>query len=130
MHQISILVFIHLAVIFPCLIIGTYLMVAQKGTKSHQLLGKFYLVMMGFTGLLTLFMPAQVGPTLWNHFGLLHLLSILTIWSVPRAWIAIKNGQVEVHKTAMTRLYVGGLLLAGSFAVFAEGRYLNKLIFH
>jgi uncharacterized membrane protein len=29
----------------------------------------------------------------------------------------------------MILLYVGGLLVAGGFAIFAEGRYLNTLFF-
>jgi uncharacterized membrane protein len=130
MQRPSLLVFTHLVIVLPCLIIGTYLLITKKGTPTHRRLGKIYLVLMGITGLLTLFIPAQVGPKLGGHFGYLHLLSVLTIWSVPTAWMAAKKGNIPVHRAAMIRLYVGGLLIAGGFAVLAEGRYLNGLLFN
>ncbi len=88
------------------------------------------MVLMFFTGGLTLFIPAEVGARTLNHFGFLHLLSLLTLWSVPRAWFAIKRGDVKTHKRAMILLYVGGILLAGGFAILAKGRYLNTLLFN
>lgn len=85
---------------------------------------------MGFTGILTLFIPAQVGQRMFNHFGLLHCLNILTIYSVPKAYFAIKRGDVKTHKTAMILLYIGGIIVTGSLAILAPGRFLNTLIFH
>jgi uncharacterized membrane protein len=110
--------------------LGTYLIFAKKGSAFHSRAGKVYMILMFFTGGLTLFIPAQVGARVLNHFGLLHLLSLLTLWAVPRAWFAIKRGDVKTHKWAMIRLYVGGLLLAGGFAILAKGRYLNTLLFN
>lgn len=115
--------------VLPCLVLGGYLFLFRKGTPSHRLLGKFYMVLMGCSALLTLFISAETGPTLGGHFGFLHLLSLLTIWSVPRAWVAARQGNMRVHKTAMVMLYLGGLIIAGSFAVFSEGRYLHTLLF-
>jgi uncharacterized membrane protein len=113
----------------PCFILGTYLIFSKKGTNIHSLLGKIYMALMGLTGVLTLFIPAYVGPRLLNHFGLLHLLSILTLWSVPRAYFAIKRGDVRTHKWSMIRLYFGGIIIAGAFAIFVEGRYLHSVLF-
>jgi uncharacterized membrane protein len=129
MNTPSPIVFLHLFVVLPCFFLGTYLIFAKKGSTFHLLGGKVYMILMFFTGGLTLFIPSQVGERLLNHFGLLHLLSLLTLWSVPRAWFAIKRGDVSRHKRAMILLYVGGLLVAGGFAIFAEGRYLNTLFF-
>jgi uncharacterized membrane protein len=106
------------------------LIFAKKGTQFHKTIGKVYMILMGLTGILTLFIPAQVGQRIFNHFGLLHLLSILTIYTVPKAWFAIKRGDVKTHKNSMIRLYVGGIIIAGSFAIFAPGRYLHTLFFN
>lgn len=130
MNSPSVLVSLHLLVVLPCLLLGTYLIFAKKGSAFHSRAGKVYMVMMFFTGGLTLIIPAQVGPLVLNHFGFLHLLSLLTLWSVPRAWFAIKRGDVGTHKRSMILLYMGGLLVAGGFAIFAEGRYLNTLLFN
>ena len=124
------IVLIHLCIILPCVVFGTYLIFAKKGTQFHKTIGKVYMTLMGITGILTLFIPAQVGQRIFNHFGLLHLLSLLTIYSVPKAWFAIKRGDVKTHKSAMIKLYIGGIIVAGSFAILAPGRYLHTLFFN
>lgn len=122
-------VFIHLVTIVPAAILGAYLMVARKGNPSHRILGTAYMILMGFTAVWTLFLPAEFGPRLWNHFGMLHLLSLLTAWTVPTAWRAARRGDVRGHRSAMIQLYLGGILIAGSFAILGQGRYLNVLLF-
>jgi uncharacterized membrane protein len=122
-------VFIHLVTVVPAAMIGAYLIVARKGSPSHRRLGKTYMLLMGFTAIWTLFLPAEFGPRLWNHFGMLHLLSLLTAWTVPTAWRAARRGDVRGHRNAMIQLYLGGILIAGTFAILGNGRYLNVLIF-
>ena len=73
-------------------------------------------------------MNARVGPTLFNHFGWIHTFSVLTIVTVPRAYFAIKRGDVESHKRHMIGLYFGALIIAGGFTFF-PGRYLYQLFF-
>lgn len=124
------IVLIHLCIILFCVLFGTYLIFAKKGTPFHKTIGKVYMILMGITGILTLFIPAQIGQRIFNHFGPLHLLSILTIYTVPTAWFAIKRGDVKSHKIAMIMLYVGGIIIAGGFAIFAPGRYLHSLFFN
>ena len=80
------------------------------------------------TALITLFMPALVGPQFLGHFGWIHLFSFLTIYTVPTAYTAIRKGNVRAHKRKMVLLYIGAILIAGGFT-FAPGRYLNELFF-
>ena len=75
------------------------------------------------TAILTLFIPLQIGPMV------LHLLSFLTIYTVPVAIYSAKNGNIKRHRRAMWILYVGGILIAGAFAVLGEGRYLHGIFF-
>tara|TARA_B110000503_G_scaffold139832_1_gene229179 strand:+ start:1294 stop:1608 length:315 start_codon:yes stop_codon:yes gene_type:complete len=103
-------------------------MLTKKGTRPHKFLGRIYMVLMLFTASVTLFMSAQVGPTLFDHFGFIHLLSLLVLYSVPSAYFAIKAGDVKTHKTAMVGLYIGGMLVAGGFTL-VPGRFLGDLIF-
>ncbi len=124
-----ILVSIHLLTILPAALLGTGLLFWRKGTALHRGVGKVYMGLMFFTGLWTLLLPAYVGPRFWNHFGLLHLLSLLTLWSVPTALRAARRGDIKGHRSAMLQLYIGGILIAGSFALFAPGRYLHSLLF-
>jgi uncharacterized membrane protein len=122
------LLIIHLATVLPCFLIGTILLIIKKGTKIHIYSGRVYMILMLITATVTLFMPAQVGPRFLDHFGLLHSFSLLTIYSVPTAYLAIKAGNVKVHKRKMILLYFGAIILAGGFT-FYPGRYLYTLFF-
>ncbi|MFQ3330986.1 DUF2306 domain-containing protein [Candidatus Njordibacter sp. Uisw_039] len=120
--------FVHLSTIGPAFIIATYMMLIKKGTAQHKFLGRIYMVLMLFTAMVTLFMSAQVGPTLFDHFGFIHLLSVLVLYSVPSAYFAIKAGDVKKHKLNMIGLYIGGMVVAGGFTL-VPGRFLGDLIF-
>ena len=122
------LVYLHLATVLPAFAIGAFQLLRRKGTPSHKLLGKVYMLLMPATGLITLAMPAEVGPRFLGHFGFIHLFSFLTLYSVPSAYFAIRRGNTKVHRANMIGLYVGGILIAGSFA-FAPGRMLHEWLF-
>lgn len=119
---------LHLATVIPSFIIGTVLLIIKKGTKIHKIFGRVYMILMLITAMITLFMPAQVGPTLMNHFGWIHSFSFLTIYTVPTAYLAIKKGNVKSHKRKMILLYFGAIIIAGGFT-FMPGRYLHSVFF-
>ena len=122
------LVYFHLATIIPAFFIGTYLLVSRKGTPGHRSLGKLYMMLMLVTSFITLVMPAEVGPRFLQHFGFIHLLSLLVLLSVPTAFIAVKNGNIGLHRKSMVSLYIGGLLVAGGFTLM-PGRLMHQWIF-
>lgn len=122
------LTYLHLGTLAPAFILGTYLLINRKGTPAHQLLGKLYMVLMLFTATVTLFMEAQVGPLFLNHFGYLHLLSLLVLRTVPLAYKAARRGNIKAHKRHMIGLYIGALLLAGGFTLM-PGRLMNMWLF-
>lgn len=122
------LMYVHLITVVPCIFLGAYGLLARKGTPIHRLLGKIYMVLMLVTAILTLFMPALVGPQFLGHFGWIHLFSFLTIWTVPTAYTAIRKGNVRAHKRKMFLLYVGAIMIAGGFTL-APGRYLHEVFF-
>jgi uncharacterized membrane protein len=126
--QYHYLAYAHLATIVPAFVIGTCLLVMTKGTSKHKLLGKVYMGLMIVTAAITLLMPAQVGPRVFWHFGYIHLFSLLVFYSVPAAFINARRGNVKAHRSAMIGLYVGGILIAGSFA-FMPGRLLHGWLF-
>ena len=122
------LMHLHLVTVVPCFFIGGILLIIKKGTTIHKTVGRVYMILMLFTAGVTLFMPAEVGPTILNHFGWIHSFSFLTIYTVPTAYLAIKRGQVKVHKRKMILLYFGAILIAGGFT-FVPGRYLHAIFF-
>lgn len=122
------LAYMHLATVVPAFLIGTFLLLNRKGTSKHRTLGKVYMLLMLLTAFITLFMTAQVGPTLLNHFGFIHLFSGLVLYSVPAAFFAARKKDYRTHQYNMIGVYVGGILIAGGFA-FAPGRLLHTWLF-
>lgn len=122
------LMYLHLATILPAFVLGTLSFILKKGTVTHKIIGRIYMILMFLTAIITLFMPSFIGPQLFNHFGWIHLFSFLTIYTVPTAYIAIKKGDVRRHKLKMIGLYVGAMLIAGAFT-FVPGRYMHTLFF-
>jgi uncharacterized membrane protein len=122
------LAYFHLGTIIPAFLIGTYLLFNRKGTSWHKLLGKIYMGLMLVTAMITLFMSAKVGPTLLGHFGFIHIFSLSVFYTVPAAFVAVRNGNIKSHRGNMLGLYIGGLLIAGSFA-FMPGRLLYGWLF-
>lgn len=120
-HQLA---YFHLATILPAFLIGTFLLLRRKGTPHHKMLGRTYLLLMIVTGLTTLFMPAHVGPRFLAHFGFIHALSLLVLFSAPTAYYAARHGDIKTHRRYMISLYVGGIIIAGALA-FAPGRMLH-----
>lgn len=120
--------YLHLVTVVPCFIIGTILLLIKKGTPTHKNFGRIYMILMLITAGITLFMPAEVGPRILNHFGWIHSFSFLAIYTVPTAYLAIKKGNVKSHKRKMILLYFGAIIIAGGFT-FTPGRYLYHLFF-
>lgn len=122
------LAYLHLATVVPAFAIGAVKLFMRKGTPSHKRLGKVYMILMLATGLITLAMPAEVGPRFLNHFGFIHTFSFLALINVPIAYLAARRGNIRAHRAAMIGLYVGGILIAGAFA-FSPGRMLHEWLF-
>lgn len=122
------LAYLHLATVVPAFGIGLLQLLRRKGTTAHKVLGRVYMLLMLATGFITLLMPAQVGPRVLNHFGLIHIFSFLALINVPSAYIAVRRGNIQLHRFNMISLYVGGILIAGAFA-FSPGRMLHEWLF-
>jgi uncharacterized membrane protein len=122
------LAYIHLATVFLASILGALLLFKKKGTASHRRVGKYYMMLMLTTAVVALFMPAQVGPAFLGHFGFIHLFCVLVLYSVPAAYFAVRNGNIAKHKFNMIGVYVGGILIAGTFTLM-PGRLLHKWLF-
>lgn len=122
------LAYLHLSTVVPAFFLGAYLLLARKGTSAHKLVGKIYMAFMVTTAVISLFMSAQIGPALWDHFGFIHLFSLLVLYSVPAAYIAARQHNIKAHSINMIGVYVGGILIAGAFT-FAPGRLLHNWLF-
>ncbi|GGY04910.1 DUF2306 domain-containing protein [Paludibacterium paludis] len=122
------LAYVHLATILPAMALGTGLLFLKKGTGGHRLAGRAYMALMAATSLITLAMPARVGPRIAGPFGFIHILSAVTLVAVAVAWRAARRRDIRLHRRIMVRLYIGAFVLAGGFTLM-PGRLMHEWLF-
>lgn len=117
-------VMIHLATVIPAVPLGTWLLLARKGTPRHKALGKLWLAMMVATAVSAVFIRFL------NHgqFSLIHLFVPLTLAGAWRAVSAARRGDIAAHKRIILGLFLGALVIAGGFT-FLPGRVMGVWLF-
>lgn len=113
--------YIHLGTVVPALVLGGPVLIMKKGTALHKLLGRIWAALMMTTAISSFWLQGLVGT-----IGPIHVFSVITLISIPRAIWAIRKGDVVTHQRAMTGPYIG-LLVAGLFS-FLPGRLMGQLV--
>jgi len=116
---------IHVATVIPAAIIGLVIFLRRKGTRLHRALGRLWVILMIATAIPSFFIH-QIN--LLGGFSPIHVLSILVLLGCARAVAAARNGQIGVHRRIIKRVYLGGILGAGAFALM-PGRIMNEIAF-
>jgi uncharacterized membrane protein len=63
-----------------------------------------------------------------GSFSLIHLLTLLTLLSVPRSWLAARRRDIDAHRQHLLTFYVSAMLIAGVFT-FLPGRTMWQWLF-
>ena len=122
--RLSWVIKLHIFAALAALLIGTTILTRPKGTGFHRTLGWGWVLAMATTAVSSLWITELNG----NVWSFVHLLSGWTIIALPMAIFAIRNRKVEAHRRAMTGIFVGGLLIAGSLS-FIPGRFMFEFFF-
>jgi uncharacterized membrane protein len=115
---------IHMATIIPAIPLGAYVLFVKKGGPRHRLLGRIWLGLMLTSALATIF----IKNLNQGHFSWIHLLTLLTLLMVPRAYLAARRRDFATHRKVVLGLYVSALLIAGLFT-FLPGRTMWQWAF-
>ena len=105
--------------------LGALQLAAPKGTLPHRTVGWIWVVLMLAVAVSSFWIHEirLVGP-----FSPIHLLSILTLVTVPLAVLAARRHRVVTHRKAMTSIFLGALVIAGLFT-FMPGRIMHQAAF-
>lgn len=102
---------------------GVAQLVLPKGTLRRRVAGYVWCALMTFTALVSLAIHA-INP---GGLSPIHLLSILTLVSVPLIICNARAGRVAQHQRAVLGLITGGLIIAGVFTLLPS-RFLGQLL--
>lgn len=115
----------HVATVVPAAVIGAVVLIRRKGTPTHRLLGKVWVLLMVATAFSTFFIHTI---NMVYGFSPIHLLSILVIVGCVRAVVAARNHDIRTHRRLMRGVYAGGIVGAGFFTLY-PGRIMHQVIF-
>lgn len=113
---------VHLCAVIPALPLGAYVLARRKGDARHKALGRLWALLMIVTALSSFGLHGLTGRLSW-----IHLLSLVTLVTIPRGVIQAVRGDIPRHRRSMTLVYAG-LVGAGLFT-FLPGRLLGAWLF-
>lgn len=102
--------------------LGGWVLYNPKGTPTHKLAGKIWVVMMLVASFSSFFIQS------WGRFSPIHIFSVWTPISLAFGIYQIRKGNVVAHQNCMKGAYVG-LIVAGVLAFALPGRFLWRLVF-
>jgi uncharacterized membrane protein len=119
------LIQIHAFAAMGAFALGAVQLAAPKGTLPHRTIGWIWATLMLTVAISSFWIHGigMVGP-----FSAIHLLSILTLVTLPAAILAARRHHVETHRKAMTSIFIGALVIAGFFT-FMPGRIMYRVAF-
>lgn len=118
----EIALWVHLGTIVPAIPLGGWVLWDRKGGARHRLLGRLWAWMMMVSAVSTFWLQSLDGG-----FSFIHLLSILTLVSIPIAIVNARRGNIRAHRNGMRAVYFG--LVAAGLLSALPGRLLNALLF-
>lgn len=105
--------------------LGAVVLFRRKGTRAHRLMGRIWVVLMLIVATSSIFINEirMIGP-----FSPIHIFTILTYAMLAQAIVAIRRGNVAMHRATMQSLYFLALLITGAFTLL-PGRRMHDVLF-
>ena len=120
---------LHVFTVVPAFFLGTWLIFfSRKGARNHRSVGYVYLTLMTVTAITALFIHQIPAIDIVFGFGPIHIFSVVTLWGVVGALRGAWAHDIKMHRSSMLGVYIGGILIAGTFA-FLPGRIMHELVF-
>jgi len=115
---------IHLVGALAALTLGIVMGLRPKGTRSHKMIGRSFIVFM----LVTAISSYWIRDLNRGNLSWIHIFIPLTLFASWQTIYYIRKGDVTRHKRAVTGMFFGALLIPGLFS-FAPGRRLWLVFF-
>ncbi|MBH79700.1 MAG: hypothetical protein CMQ49_04210 [Gammaproteobacteria bacterium] len=125
------LIYAHALIALLAVPLGLYILITEKGTKTHKRLGRIWVAFLVIVSLTAIFIQA-INP---GQYSLIHLLIpftlgslIYSIWNIKK----FKKTKIErfkfAHMYSMIGVYVGALVISGAFTLM-PGRFFHAILF-
>ena len=114
----------HLLVAFIAIAGGAAQFMLKKGTSTHKIIGRLWVLAMGLVAVSGLFIHEI---RMFGGFSLIHFLSLLTLFFLYMGVRAARKKQIRWHQRIMIYTYFLGLIVAGFFTLW-PGRLMHHIL--
>lgn len=121
--QATPVIYFHLIAALMAVPLGAYVLARVKGDALHKALGRIWFALMAAVALSS-FWITTLSP---GHFSWIHGLSVFSLFCLVAAFIAIRKGRVETHRSFLIGTYLG--LLGAGAGTLLPGRLLHQWLF-
>jgi uncharacterized membrane protein len=119
---------LHVLTVVPAFFLGTWqIFFSRKGARHHRAVGYVYLTLMTVTAITALFIHQIPAIDIVYGFGPVHIFSLVTLFGVVGALRGAWTHNIAMHRSSMLGVYIGGLLIAGTFT-FLPGRIMHAIV--
>lgn len=118
----------HLIVALCAMVLGPFALTARKGSRLHRAAGYAWVTLMLAAAVSSLFIRDYRLPNIAGYTPI-HLLTVMTFLGVGSGIWHVVHGRIAAHRFSMWSAYIGGCVVAGSFALLPH-RYLGRLVWH
>ena len=115
---------LHAIMAMIAIILGGIQLSMKKGGPIHKLLGRIWVGIMMIVAITSFFIHEI---KLWGAYSPIHLLSLLTIFTLGVGIYYVRVGNVKRHKQTMIALYFFALIVAGFFTLY-PGRIMHQIL--
>lgn len=115
----------HAITALAALVLGGVQLIAPKGTNTHRVIGYGWCALMLYVAVSS-FWIQTIGQ--YRGFSWIHLLSVLTVFSVPLAVVYARHGAINAHRRVMVMLFWLALVVTGLFTLL-PGRIMHAVVF-
>lgn len=117
---------LHLAAACWVLLAGAVQLSRAKGTPGHRALGWSWMAALAVVSISSFRLHSHLD--IYFGFSWIHLLSIWVLFCIVASLYNVRRGNLRGHRGFAVGAYLGAIV-AGVFAVAAQGRLLHELLF-
>lgn len=105
--------------------LGALQLALAKGTAPHRITGYAWVGLMAVVAIASFWIHEfrMFGP-----FSVIHILSAVTLGTLVYSILAVRQGRIRAHRSAMIQLYLLAVILTGLFTLW-PGRTMHAVIF-
>ncbi|WP_440690315.1 DUF2306 domain-containing protein [Candidatus Pelagibacter sp. HIMB1782] len=115
---------IHAIMAMIAVILGGIQLSMKKGGAIHKSLGRIWVGIMMFVAISSFFIHEI---KLWGAYSPIHLLSLLTVFTLGVGIYYVRVRNIKRHKQTMITLYFFALIVAGFFTLY-PGRIMHQIL--